>query len=116
VPLEEKPVMETVLETSRDMLSALFGGKPPIFRDLKSTRILSIRPLDILYSDEDGAYFRDGAEVGELAIVSAVQAAFDGMRLTVRERDSDGLIKPLETDTQENDLAVAVSGQLETAQ
>lgn len=53
---------------------------------------LSIRPIDVLHSDTEGAYFNAGAVVGELAVISPVQAAFDGMRLTIRERLADGSI------------------------
>jgi hypothetical protein len=82
---------------------------------MKSTKILSIRPIDVVFSDETGAYFETGAEIGEQAIVSPVQAAFDGMILRVQERSADGtLINEPKTDglLQSN----ASSGVQETAQ
>ena len=54
---------------------------------------LSIRTVDVAYSDRDGAYLRSGAEPGELAIISPIQAAFDGMSITVLERLPDGTVK-----------------------
>ena len=68
---------------------------------------LSIRTVDVIYSDRDGAYVRQGVEPGELAIVSPIQAAFDGMSITVLERMPDGTVKthgdpnkkPAETET-----------------
>lgn len=54
---------------------------------------LSIRTVDVAFSDKDGAYFHEGAEEGELAIISPIQAPFDGMSLTVMQRMSDGTVK-----------------------
>jgi len=49
--------------------------------------------VDLVYSDPDGAWFRSGeVEAGEMAIVSPVQAAFDGMSITVLERMPDNSI------------------------
>ena len=53
---------------------------------------LSVRKVDVLYSDQDGAYFINGAEVGELAIVSPLQNPVEGTRLNVQERLADGSI------------------------
>lgn len=54
---------------------------------------LSIRTVDAAFSDKDGAYFHEGAEEGELAIISPIQAPFDGMSLTVMQRMPDGTVK-----------------------
>lgn len=54
---------------------------------------LSIRTVDVIYSDRNGAYFHSGAEPGELAIISPIQAAFDGMSISVLERLPDGTVK-----------------------
>lgn len=54
---------------------------------------LSIRTVDVAFSDKDGAYFHEGAEEGELAIISPIQAPFDGMSLTVMQRMPDGTVK-----------------------
>lgn len=54
---------------------------------------LRLVEVDLVYSDPDGAWFRSGEiEAGEMAIVSPVQAAFDGMSITVLERMPDGSI------------------------
>ena len=63
---------------------------------------LSIREVEIVYSDPDGAYVKSGIEVGELAVVSPIQAAFDGMNITVLERLSDGTVKTHERDSNAN--------------
>ncbi|MBU1288462.1 MAG: efflux RND transporter periplasmic adaptor subunit [Alphaproteobacteria bacterium] len=57
---------------------------------------LSIRTVDLIFSDTDGAYVRSGISEGELAIVSPVQAAFDGMSITVMQRLEDGTVKVYE--------------------
>ena len=54
---------------------------------------LSIRTVDVAFSDKDGAYFHKGAVAGELAITSPIQAPFDGMSLTVMQRMEDGSVK-----------------------
>lgn len=64
---------------------------------------LSIREVEIIYSDPDGAYVHSGIEAGELAVVSPIQAAFDGMNITVLERLSDGTVKTYERDSKTND-------------
>ena len=82
-----------------------------MFNNFHSTKALSIRKVDVLYTDESGVYFTGGADAGELAIVSPIQAAFDGMRLNIKERLSDGTI--LDEDAEE---AFAASGPVETVQ
>ena len=54
---------------------------------------LRVHEVDIVFSDPDGAWFRSGeVSPGDLAITSPVQAAFDGMSITVLERMPDGSI------------------------
>ena len=83
--------LDSVLVAPR---SALRGDDQLFIGDAKSGK-LSIRTVDVVFSDRDGAYFHNGAEVGELAITSPVQAPFDGMSLTVMQRMEDGTVKVL---------------------
>lgn len=55
---------------------------------------LHIRDVDVAFSNEDGAYVRSGVEPGELAVVSPIQAAFEGMSIQVVERMPDGSLIP----------------------
>ncbi|MEO1015911.1 MAG: efflux RND transporter periplasmic adaptor subunit [Pseudomonadota bacterium] len=71
--------------------SALRGTDRLFVGDLDES-VLRIRQVDLIYSDESGAYLRSGVEPGELAIVSPIQAAFDGMRIEILERAEDGTI------------------------
>jgi hypothetical protein len=72
--------------------SALRGNDQLFIGDPTSGK-LSIRTVDLEFSDRDGAYFHTGAKAGELAITSPVQAPFDGMSLTVMQRMEDGTVK-----------------------
>ncbi len=81
--------LERVLVAPR---SALRGDDRLYVGDPKTGK-LSIRTIDVEFSDRNGAYFHDGAEVGELAVVSPIQAPFDGMSLTVMQRMEDGTVK-----------------------
>ena len=108
---EEKSTIAFILDGANITMAGFFGGPPPLFARVDSTKALSIRPISILHTDESGAYFESGAEIGELAIVSPVQAAFDGMRLQVRERLADGTI--IAPDTEE---AVLTSSNVELDQ
>ncbi|MEM7766938.1 MAG: efflux RND transporter periplasmic adaptor subunit [Pseudomonadota bacterium] len=53
---------------------------------------LEIRIVDVIFTDTYGAYLDGGVERGELAIVSPIQAAFDGMSVRVLERMPDGSV------------------------
>lgn len=54
---------------------------------------LRIHEIDLVHSDPDGAWFRsDVVAVGDLAIISPLQAPFDGMSIVVLERQPDGSI------------------------
>lgn len=90
--------------------SALRGEDQLYIGDPESGK-LSIRTVNVEFSDRDGAYFHEGAEIGELAITSPIQAPFDGMSLTVMERLEDGTVKvhnpPKPTKTGETEVAKA---------
>jgi len=90
--------------------SALRGDDKLYIGD-PDTGKLSIRTVNIEFSDRDGAYFHEGADVGELAIVSPIQAPFDGMSLTVMQRMEDGSVKvhnpPKAAKTGETEVAKA---------
>ncbi|MEL6661660.1 MAG: efflux RND transporter periplasmic adaptor subunit [Pseudomonadota bacterium] len=78
--------------------------------------ILEIRDVDLIYSDVDGAYVTSGVEAGELAVVSPIQAAFDGMRIKVLERRPDGSVISHEPETGgTGEDAVAAAGDGEEA-
>lgn len=68
-------------------------GEDKLYIGDPETGKLSIRTVDVEFSDRDGAYFHQGAEIGELAITSPIQAPFDGMSLTVMQRMEDGSVK-----------------------
>ena len=90
-------------------------GNDQLFIGDQKNGTLSIRTIDVLYTDASGAYFASGAEPDELAVTSPVQAPFDGMQLSVRERLSDGtILDPVKESNTGN--AVATSGTAETAQ
>ncbi|MEZ5838867.1 MAG: hypothetical protein R3D03_24575, partial [Geminicoccaceae bacterium] len=87
-----------------------------LFIGIPETGKLSIRTVDLIYSDPEGAYARSGIEPGEYAITSPIQAAFDGMNITVMERMPDGTIKTYEpaSETDEGkteETVMAVSGR-----
>ncbi|KCZ45258.1 MULTISPECIES: efflux RND transporter periplasmic adaptor subunit [unclassified Hyphomonas] len=75
--------------------ASLRGGDRIFIGDTKKGT-LSIRTVDLIYSDPHGAYVRTGIDAGEFAITSPIQAAFDGMNITVMERLPDGTIKTYE--------------------
>lgn len=75
---------------------AALRGEDRIFIGNADEGTLSIRTVDLIYSDTHGAYVRSGIEAGEFAITSPIQAAFDGMNVTVMERQPDGTIKTYE--------------------
>lgn len=90
--------------------SALRGEDKLYIGDPESGK-LSIRTVNVEFSDRDGAYFHEGAEIGELAITSPIQAPFDGMSLTVMQRMEDGTVKvhnpPKPAKTGETEVAKA---------
>ena len=72
---------------------AALRGEDRLFIGDPSTGRLSIRTADIVFTDRNGAYLTSGAEAGELAVISPIQAPFDGMSVTVLERLEDGRVK-----------------------
>lgn len=99
---------------------AALRGENNLFIGDPKTGKLSIRTVDLVFTDRDGAYFHDGAAEGELAITSPIQAPFDGMSLTVLERMPDGTIKthggPPKPAGGENETAAATTSGEGTAQ
>ncbi|MBR9808066.1 MAG: efflux RND transporter periplasmic adaptor subunit [Alphaproteobacteria bacterium] len=92
-------------ETIKDVLiapRASLRGDDRIFIGLPNEGKLSIRQVNLIYSDPDGAYVSSGLEPGELAIVSPIQAPFDGMNITVMQRMEDGSIKVYERKSSED--------------
>lgn len=82
-------------ETIEDVMiapRASLRGDNRLYIGLPDEGKLSIRTIDLVYSDPDGAYVSSGVEPGELAIISPIQAAFDGMNITVMERQEDGTV------------------------
>lgn len=97
---------ETVEEVLIAPRAALRGDDRLYIGDPENGK-LSIRTIDVIYSDRNGAYMREGAEPGELAIISPIQAAFDGMSITVLERMPDGTVKTHGEPTQTGSETVA---------
>lgn len=64
---------------------------------------LSIRTVNVLFADDSGAYLTSGVDAGELAVVSPIQASFDGMRIRVLERKPDGTVISHEPEREEED-------------
>ncbi len=91
--------LENILIAPR---AALRGGDK-LYVGLPEAGKLSIRDAEVIYSDPNGAYLSGGAIEGEMAITSPIQAAFDGMNLTVMERQEDGTIKTYERDDAKPD-------------
>ncbi len=75
---------------------ASLRGDDRIFIGDADKGTLSVRTVDLIYSDPHGAYVRTGIDEGEFAVTSPIQAAFDGMNITVMERQADGTIKTYE--------------------
>jgi len=86
-------------------------GEDKLYIGDPETGKLSIRTVHVEFSDRNGAYFHEGADVGELAITSPIQAPFDGMNLTVMQRMEDGTVKvhnpPKAAKTGETEVAKA---------
>lgn len=95
--------LENILIAPRAALRG--GGK--LYIGLPEAGKLSIREASVIYSDPDGAYLADGAIEGEMAVTSPIQAAFDGMSLTVMQRLDDGTIKTFKRDDAKPDSAAA---------
>ncbi|MEQ8558702.1 MAG: efflux RND transporter periplasmic adaptor subunit [Henriciella sp.] len=80
---------------------------------------LEIRSVEVAFSDDDGAYLNSGVEAGELAIVSPIQAAFDGMNIQVVERMPDGSLVPRTprsgSDEETEETSALAAGNIEGA-
>ncbi|NQY96652.1 MAG: efflux RND transporter periplasmic adaptor subunit [Henriciella sp.] len=83
--------------------SAIRGGNN-IFIGEPAAGELRIFPVDLVYSSNEGAWFRsENVDVGSLAIVSPIRGSNDGMSITILERLADGTIK------NHNDAAQALA-------
>ncbi len=61
--------------------------------DVKENK-LRIVPVEVVFSDPSGVYFRSpDVRPGDFALTSPVQAPFDGMSITVLQRMPDGSVK-----------------------
>ncbi|MEZ5999246.1 efflux RND transporter periplasmic adaptor subunit [Hyphomonas sp.] len=96
---------------------ASLRGDDRIFIGDTEKGTLSVRTVDLIYSDPHGAYVRTGIDEGEFAITSPIQAAFDGMNITVMERQPDGTIKTFEPveDTSDEDKTEETAMRLTSA-
>lgn len=71
---------------------------------------LRIYTVDLVHSEPDGAWFTSAeVDAGVLAVISPIQAAFDGMSITLLERLEDGTIYTHEPGT-DGDATLASSG------
>ncbi len=71
---------------------ALRSGNKVFVGDVEAGE-LRIHEVDLVFSDPDGAWFRsDAVNPGDLAIISPLQAPFDGMSIITLEREEDGSI------------------------
>ncbi|MCI4646135.1 MAG: efflux RND transporter periplasmic adaptor subunit [Hyphomonadaceae bacterium] len=95
--------LENVMIVPRSALR----GENEIYIGNPKEGTLSIRQVDVVYSSDEGAYLTRGVAAGELAVVSPIQAAFDGMRIKVLERQPDGSIISHEPETDDDGEAVA---------
>lgn len=105
-------------ETIEDVLIAPRGalrGNDRLFIGLPDEGKLSIRQVDLIYSDPDGAYVSSGVEEGELAITSPIQAPFDGMSITVMQRMEDGSVKVYERKTEDESDTSEPAAELASA-
>lgn len=94
----EGQVIEDVFIAPRGALR----GENKLFIGLPDEGLLSIRDVDVIHSDPTGAYVLEGVEEGDLGIISPIQGAFDGMKVTVMERMEDGTIEVYEPDRVKN--------------
>ena len=97
---------------------AIRSGNKVFLGDVEAGE-LRIHEVDMVFSDPNGAWFRsDDVKVGDLAIISPLQAPFDGMSIVVLERQPDGSIlthRPGEnekdaSETEDGSAVVSVSG------
>lgn len=80
--------------------SALRGSETIYLGNIE-TKKMEIANVDVVHSDENGVYFRNRegsarqAKLNDLAVISPVQAVFDGMKINVIERLPDGTLVSL---------------------
>ncbi|MEM9054477.1 MAG: efflux RND transporter periplasmic adaptor subunit [Pseudomonadota bacterium] len=73
--------------------SAVRGGNN-VFIGEPEQGVLKIYEVDLVYSDQDGAWFRSSdVKVGDLAITRPIRGSNDGMSITILQRMEDGSIK-----------------------
>lgn len=109
----EGPVIEDVKIAPR----AGLRGENTVYIGNPEEGTLSIREVEVIHTDTSGAYIRSGVEAGELAVISPIQAAFEGMRVKVLERQPDGTVithEP-ETETGASGEAPQMAGSVEGA-
>ena len=75
--------MEDVLIAPRSALR----GKGQIYIADPDALEMRIRDVTVIYSDTDGVYLGSGVEEGDLAILSPIQAPFDGMSISLATDD-----------------------------
>lgn len=115
----EARVQGAVIEDVYAAPRAALRGADTLYVGQPNTGELSIRTVEVIYTDEDGAYLKNGVSEGELAIVSPIQAAFDGMRIKVIERLSTGELITHEPDRAEDEsnlAGIALDGEEGAAQ
>ncbi|MGB2220469.1 MAG: efflux RND transporter periplasmic adaptor subunit, partial [Henriciella sp.] len=72
--------------------AAIRGGNN-FYRGNSETGQLEIVDVDVVFTDPDGAWFRsDRVEPGDLSIISPIQAAVNGMKITLLQKMSDGSV------------------------
>lgn len=76
-------VVEDVLIAPRSALR----GKGQIYIADPDALEMRIRDVTVIYSDTDGVYLGSGVEEGDLAILSPIQAPFDGMSISLATDD-----------------------------
>lgn len=65
-------------------------GKDQIYIADPDDEKMYIRNVEVIYSDTDGVYLQSGVEEGDLAILSPIQAPFDGMSISLASEDDPG--------------------------
>lgn len=73
--------IEGLLEAPR----AALRGRNQIFVADADELVMRIHEVDVVYTDRDHVYVDAGVEPGDLAILSPLQAPFDGMSITLAE-------------------------------
>lgn len=79
----EGEVLQDILIAPRSALR----GKDQIYIADPDEKKMRIRNVDVILSNPEGVYMRSGVEAGELAILSPIQAPFDGLSIELAEED-----------------------------